>query len=499
MKRFLIFFGVFAVFSPLFAVETVWITDPKTGKQAEVAKDRILVKYKDNISQTRKLALRGSSSFGTIKAIPDLNIDVLRVDSSSLVSSLIHFQSQSEVEFAEPDYVLQFYASRPNDTYASLQYGNDKISLYDAWDKLSGARTVKVADIDDGFDYNHEDFGGGFRCSTCTFYDGYDFGDNDSDPIGSAPVSAHGTQVCGIIAAISNNNQGVAGVSHGLVQILGVKVSDDATGTLLNSNVALGINYAVSQGVQVINLSLGSAFPSSSEKAAIDRALAANITVVAAAGNSGNSVPVSYPAAFPGVIAVGASDSNDAVTSFSQSGPEIALVAPGKATYTTYPGNTYQDPDGTSFASPYTAGVAALILSIRPSLTPSQVKSILTNSADDLYGAGFDTLSGYGRLNASRALSTLPRGEPPEDISVPTPNPFVVGVGGRVTFRVPAQLGGTAVASKVFSSGGHLIRTLSGNEWDGKNDEGNTVASGVYFYELETTAGKSRNKVFLVR
>ena len=236
---------------------------------------------------------------------------------------------------------------------------------------------------------------------------------------------------------------------------------------------------------------------------AVNKALGNKVIIVASAGNDGNGVPVLFPAAYPSVIAVGASNSSDTLTSFSNTGPEIAVIAPGENVYAAQPNSTYTATfTGTSASAPNVTGIVSLMLALQPRLTPSRVRSILVQSADDVGAPGFDNLTGFGRVNAFKAVRAIPGAliPPPKNETVPMPNPFIAQGLNRVTFRIPEDLGGTVVQVKIINAAGVPVRTITNNNiWDGKNDNGASVASGVYFYELETTQGKSRNKVFLVR
>ncbi|OGR84511.1 MAG: hypothetical protein A2901_02775 [Elusimicrobia bacterium RIFCSPLOWO2_01_FULL_54_10] len=487
----------------VFCIETTFITDPKTGKKVEVASDQIIVKYRTGVSAARRAALRFSSGVRSSREITGLNAETLKVSSSSLLETLQNFRASPEVESAEPDYVRKLTGVTFNDTYFSQQYALTQLQITDAWGVTTGTglAEVKVAVLDSGVDYNHDDLGGAFRVKV---YDGFDFFNDDADPMDDDGSGiGHGTAVAGIIAATANNGIGIAGI-HNNAKILAVKVcSDDC----LDSHIILGVDYAIAKGVNIMNMSFGGASGSSILQDAIDRALAERITVVASAGNDGNTEPVLFPAAYPGVIAVGASTTSGVLANFSNTGPEIAVIAPGVLTYTTSADGVNPDTytftfGGTSGAAPHVTGIASLLLSLEPRLTPSRIRSILVQTASDVDPPGYDTLTGFGLVNAFRAVRAIPGAliPPPQDETVPMPNPFIARGLNRVTFRIPEDLGGTVVKVKIINAAGVPVRTITSNNiWDGKNDDGVSVASGVYFYELETTRGKSRNKVFLVR
>jgi subtilisin family serine protease len=192
----------------------------------------------------------------------------------------------------------------------------------------------------------------------------------------------HGTHIAGTIAA-ENNGFGVTGVAYNAT-IMPVRVIDSEGGTI--SDIAAGIRYAADNGADVINLSLGGYFPSTEREEAIRYASDRGVVVVMAAGNEGASQPV-YPARYATDwgIAVGAVDSNKTLANFSNRAGATVLdyvVAPGVDILSTTPGNSYQSFDGTSMAAPHVAGVAALVLSANPNLTPAEVESLLTQTAN---------------------------------------------------------------------------------------------------------------------
>src|SRR6267142_1623630 len=235
---------------------------------------------------------------------------------------------------------------------------------------MGGANTI-VAVLDSGITAAHPEFAG-------RILPGYDFVFNDNDP---ADDFGHGTAVAGTIVAAGNNGLGVAGVAYGCT-VLPVKVMD-AWGSASHSTIAQGIEYAVQHGARIINLSLGGDWPSSTLQNAINYAWSNNVVVVAAAGNNGSTVP-QYPAACEHVLAVSATTPDDSRASFSTYGNFVTLSAPGVSVWTTQRdlANPYGPWSGTSFSSPIVAGVAALVTSVNPSLSNTQIIDILKQTVD---------------------------------------------------------------------------------------------------------------------
>ncbi|MEA3321822.1 MAG: S8 family peptidase [Bacillota bacterium] len=250
---------------------------------------------------------------------------------------------------------------------------------------------VKVAVLDTGIDASHEDL---------KVAGGASFVPEEPDALTDG--NGHGTHVAGTIAAV-NNNTGVLGVSYD-VDLYAVKVlSSGGSGTL--AGIAQGIEWAIDNNMDVINMSLGGSTGSSTLKQASDNAYNSGIVVVAAAGNSGSFFglvnTIGYPARYDSVIAVGAVDSNNNRASFSSVGSQLEVMAPGVSINSTLPGNQYGELNGTSMASPHVAGAAALLLAQNPNMTNVEVRERLRNTATNL-GSSFNY--GYGVINLEAAL-----------------------------------------------------------------------------------------------
>jgi subtilisin family serine protease len=286
------------------------------------------------------------------------------------------------------------------DPFRSSQWALDAVGFPDAWALTKGAG-VTVAVVDSGVLGNHEDLAGAVLQGTDFVNPGGGNGWNDQ--------CLHGTFVGGLIAAHVGNGLGIAGAAPG-VKILPVRVLDGG-GDGSSANEAAGIVYSVNHGARVINLSLGGTVADPGVSAAIGYAVSKGSVVVAAAGNSGagsDAVHPSqkiYPAAFPGVIAVGAIDSHDQRASFSNIDDYVDVVAPGVSVTSTSNGSThsYAGGDGTSFAAPYASAEVALIEATNPRLDVASVRHVVEITAHDLGPVGRDTSYGYG-LISSRAL-----------------------------------------------------------------------------------------------
>ena len=326
------------------------------------------------------------------------------------------------VAFAEPDALARtgFVPNDPlwlSDPYTEQgQWGWRKASIDRAWDIARGSPNVVVAVIDTGVDRDHPDLAGVLvpgATFTSVLSSGCTGGDDDDN--------SHGTHIAGVIGALANNAVGISGVASG-VRIMPIKALD-CVGTGAISDIAEGIVWATDHGARIVNVSLGTTADSTTLRNAVRYALDRNVLVVAAVGNCGGgggrcispNVP-EYPAALPGVLGVGATASDDTIASFSTRGPQVAITAPGLRMVSTTPrGNTflsgrgvtsgYAPLSGTSQASAFVAGVAALVWSAEPALTAAQVYARLVSTADDLGDPGRDDVFGAGRVNAFRAVA----------------------------------------------------------------------------------------------
>jgi len=202
---------------------------------------------------------------------------------------------------------------------------------------------------------------------------------------------------------------------------------------------------------------------------------------------------------------VGATDEWDNRASFSNYGPEMTqrgLTAPGVGLLTTDPGG-YATASGTSFSAPMVSGLAALIWSVKPSLTNGQVWDVMKKSADDLGLMGADAQYGFGRINAFNAIQYALNGTftdfPGKYKAYAYPNPFRPKTDHLVTFTIPADVLGGNPEIKIYTQEGELVKKLTNPAWDGKNEAGFSVASGVYIFHLKTDKGNAKGKFALLR
>ena len=345
------------------------------------------------------------SSSGTAPAAVNalVNISGLSAGTYNATITVDGGSAQDSPQTVNVSLVVSPTSNNVNDPMFSQQWGLQKIEIVDAWSYSQGSGNVTIAVIDTGVDYTHVDLGNG-KTST---YNDKDYVNNDDDAMDD---NGHGTHVAGIIAANTNNGQGIAGVCPQCT-ILPLKVFD--SDGYFGGSASAAIRYAVEQGARIINMSFNDSCTTELADA-VNYAYNNNTVLIAATGNACpvkvalgvETYEVAYPARFGRVIAVGASNSNDSRADFSHYGPALDVMVPGVSILSTYLDGGYKYLDGTSMASPMAAGVAGLLLSQNNSLTPAQVQKILENSADDIDESGWDENTGWGRINAAQAMQT---------------------------------------------------------------------------------------------
>ncbi|MGB1017604.1 MAG: S8 family serine peptidase [Chitinophagales bacterium] len=330
------------------------------------------------------------------------------------------FQKQSFVSYAEkiPIYEL-FYT--PNDPQFPQQWNLNTIQAEQAWNISTGNQNVVIAVTDDAVLTTHEDLstnifvntneipGNGIDDDNNGYIDdinGWDAANNDNNPNPINLNNDHGVHVSGIVAASTDNNTGIASIGFN-VKILAVKIGNSPSGSL--TGAFSGLDYAISCGyTNVINMSWGGSAYSNTMQNLLNAGYNANIVLIAAAGNSNTSAPM-YPASYNNVISVGATNITDQRAVFSNYGTNIDVMAPGVGILScenNSTNNAYGIKSGTSMAAPLVAGLAGLILSNTPNLTPAQVENCLKSTCDniDASNPSFIGQIGAGRINAFQAL-----------------------------------------------------------------------------------------------
>ena len=312
---------------------------------------------------------------------------------------------------------MGYYSNSINDPLLkSSCYSFYITKAYQAYDEFDFGKNKAIAGImDTGINENHEDFLSNSNENIIIRMDeNEDLSDNNG----------HGTHCAGIIAGVGNNGKGIAGVAWKKTQLIPLKMSIEGDFKTYQ-NILKFVDYIeekrkrgeLLQKTIPFNVSFGSGMPTSLSLEVISKALSKGVLPVVAMGNEGSHF-TNYPAAYPGVIAVGSSNEKDEVSSFSSRGEHISIVAPGEnimslgVKHEAY----YTSMHGTSMAAPFVTGTIAYLMSFNPNLTPSQIKTILENTADKIEGEEyFNTKRGFGRINVYKATKLVNENNIPVD------------------------------------------------------------------------------------
>lgn len=416
----------------------VFLAGVGSASLAEHRRGEVLVKYKASAARVSRSAtesvVRGAKVGKTIDQIRTRLIKLPK--GVSVESAIERFKADPNVEYAGPNHILRL-CIEPNDywfyySFYDPDFGEFEMytqwGLYDganpeagiqatdAWDIQTGSPSTIIAIVDTGIMSTHEDLTGklvtGLNC-----LDGANPSDTQDD-------HGHGTLVASVAAANTNNMVGGAGVSWGS-RLMPIKVMD-ANGMGTEQDAADGIIWAADHGARIINLSLGTYDDVQALHDAVDYAWNHGCVVVAASGNNESSA-MFYPAAYERCIAVGATNESrvrcspadwgvdeDGNPQGSNYGSYLDVVAPGNnilgagIEYDWLMDGYYTMSAGTSAASPFVAGIAALVLSQNPTWTNSQIRDQIENTCVDINAAGWDAYTGWGLVNAYHALADPP-------------------------------------------------------------------------------------------
>ena len=339
----------------------------------------------------------------------------------SVSEVLEHYRTNPNVQYAEPDYMVETFDITPNDTLWPNQWDMSKISAPSAWVTQTGASDIVVAIIDTGIDFTHPDLqdnlwtSGGPHGFTCI---------NGPCVSGGQDDHGHGTHVAGTIGATSNNAQGIAGINWN-VQMIAFKFLDSGGSGYISDAILAFQKIAdlktAGVNIRVTSNSWGGGGYSEALKGAMAAVEALGIVNVCAAGNSGQNADASpmYPGAYDnrGIISVAATDSNDTGASFTNYGlASVDLAAPGVSTLSTVPTGTcslcdpsgYKYLSGTSMATPHVSGVMAALMHLNPLLTAEEARDVILDpsSYDVMTDAKAKSTSTGGRLNFYKAITS---------------------------------------------------------------------------------------------
>lgn len=478
-------------------------SNPSTAEASTPAKeDEIIVKYKDTVPEAEQQKIEATEEVKVEKKVDELDTKVLQTtadkNSHEMLSEFRQDYSD-KIEYAELNGRMEPLYT-PNDPEYPSQWGLPKIQAPSGWDITKGSNSVTVAVLDTGVNSSHPDLAN-------KIVTGYNTVDNNTD---LTDLNGHGTLMMGIAGAQTGNALGVAGVGIE-TKIMMLRISNNAYGWAYWSDMAEAIIWAADHGAKVLSISFGGTTPSSTLQSAIDYAYGKGVFIAASAGNSNSSTP-SYPAASNHVVAVGATDQNDAKASFSNYGSWVDVTSPGVSIRSTNMSGSYSSVSGTSPACPFVAGLASLLLAQNSRLTPDQIESAIENNTDDLGSTGRDDIFGWGRINVSKTLSA----------NSPIPVPTYGSISGRVVdaesglpligARLSALKDGREVMGVTASANGSynmvnlapglytVIATMAGYESLTKTGvaviSGKTTANTDFMLKPQTQKGTITGKVY---
>lgn len=493
--------GVCLLFSVILLIPHSSANSAQRTARQQYVDDQIVVKFKAGAALDPDSDLIAEEVFGSrgvrnerLTSNPRSQaIQLIHLNGMISVEDAVRRAKQDpRVEFAEPDYIVEAMDTVPNDTFFDQMWGlsntgclfcdpnqpGPDIEATKAWDLTTGSDDVVAVVLDTGVDLGHEDLadnawvnpgeiaGNGIDDDGNGFVDdvhGWSFFDNTNKTFRDTGEDFHGTHVAGSIGAVGNNGKGVTGVAWH-VKLMSLKFLGGPQGKGSTSNAVKGINYAIDMrnrgvNVRVINASWGGGSDSTALRQAISDANNAGILFVSAAGNSGNNIdeepefPAAYAPDFPNALSVAAIDSGGSLASFSNVGHHsVSLAAPGVSIWSTLPGS-YGTLSGTSMSTPYVSGIAVLLWSREPQLTPAQVKQRIIDTSEPTSSV-VSLVARSGRASAFNALTNrIPSAQHPEVIDVHfTKKTVTIDGFGFINGSSVVEVGGQPLPAADFDS-----------------------------------------------
>ncbi|MDB4409296.1 S8 family serine peptidase [Gammaproteobacteria bacterium] len=448
----------------------------------EWVEGQLIVKPKAGLSDAQFEKILSKSKGQSVKHLKQIKTHVIKVPPQALEAVMRALSNNPNIDYVEKDMLVAPDAITPDDPSYSSQWHLPKIQAPDAWESSTGSG-ITVAILDTGVESGHPDL-------VSNLVPGWNVASNNSD---TSPVMSHGTRVAGVVAASSNNSTGVASIAWN-AKIMPIRISNESNGQASWSVMAEGFLWAADHGADVANMSYGLSTNSSTINSAAQYLRSKGGLAVVAAGNDNMDRGFSDN---PYLITVAATTSSDARASFSNFGANIDVAAPGSSIYTTNTGGGYRSASGTSYASPATAGVVALIMAANSSLSPDDVEGILESSAVDLGNTGWDPLFGHGRVNARNAVLMATQASN-SDTQAPAVNIMSPGYNATVSGNVLVDIGAsdnTGVSEVVLYANGQVVgtdRTAPYQfSWDSTGVADGNATLTAYAYDAANNTGIS--------
>ena len=445
------------------------------------AEGRVLLQTKAGLSDAELDKILKAHNGKAIGHIRQINLHIIEVPPQAEEAVARALAHNPNIKFAELDLLVEA-GQIPNDPGYTNAWHLPKIQAPTAWDSSQGAG-VTVAILDSGVDATHPDLAGQLVA-------GWNSADNTTN---TSDINGHGTWVAGTAGAATNNSIGVASVAGG-ARIMPIRVTNFSDGSAYFSAIANGLTWAADHGAQVANISFDMLTTSSSVSSAAQYMNSKGGVVVVAAGNTGTDRGYSDNLY---MISVSATDSSDVKASWSSFGYYVDVAAPGVSIWTTTQGGGYNAVNGTSFASPVTAGVIALMKAANPSLSPATLERVLESTATDLGSAGWDTYYGYGRVNAAAAVQTAMQTQdsdsqaPSVSITSPSSGSTVAGV-TAVNVSATDNVGVTRI--DLYANGALIASDVTspfGFSWDTTAQTDGSATLVAYGYDAVGNQGIS--------
>ncbi len=443
---------------------------------------QIIVKPRAGVSEEKFAQILARSGGHSKAQLHQINAHIVSVPPQAEDAIIKALMNNPNIEYAEKDVLVELSAT-PNDPYFGSQWFLPKMQAPTAWDSTAG-ENITVAILDTGVQADHPDL-------VANLVPGWNAASNNAD---TSPVMWHGTSVAGVVAAAANNSTGVASVAWN-AKIMPVRVSDTADGVAQWSSLANGILWAADHGADVVNMSYDVSIGAYLLNNAAQYFRGKGGVIVVAAGNSNLDGGYSDN---PYMITVAATDSNDNKASFSNYGNNVDVSAPGVGIYTTYINGGYANTSGTSFSSPATAGVVALIMAANPYLTPDEVEAVLEQTADDpVAGSDWHPYFGWGRVNAAAAVqmaqqSTSVDSQAPSAVIFSPQNNATVS--GSVLVEVSASDNTGVTGVDLYANGQLVGRDLTSPyqfSWDSTQVADGSVVLTAYAQDAAGNEGVS--------
>lgn len=466
--------------APLAAIALSVASGALGASNARWVEGQLLVKPRPGLPAHVFYNILDHSGGRAVDRLEKLNVHIVQVPPQAEEKVAAALARNPHIDFVEKDLLLDVAQTLPDDPYFANAWHLPVLQAPQAWQSSRGAN-ITVAILDSGIDAGHPDLQGKFVA-------GWNTASNSGD---TSPLTGHGTQAAGVVAALSDNALGVTSVA-GQAMLMPVRVTDNSDGMAATSSIANGLIWAVDHGAKVANISYAGVLGSTTIANAAQYMVNQGGVVVCSAGNTGADPGYSNS---PVMISVSATTETDEKASWSSYGNYIDVAAPGVKLWTTNSGGGYVAVSGTSFSSPVAAGVVALIMASNPDLSPMEVAAVLENSADDI---GDNYFYGSGRVNAAAAVAmaintySVDYDAPLVSFTAPVTGSTVSGI---VSIDVQASDNREVTAVSLYAAGGLVgTDTVAPYQfsWDSSEVVDGSVQLMAYATDVANNEGQSQ-------